>query len=340
MRKTDLQTVSHTGEDAQVLAVSGLKTWFDTPAGVAKAVDGVDFTVAAGQTLGVVGESGCGKSVSALSIMRLIPIPPGRFSGGEIRFFGTNLLDLSNKEMRKIRGCRISMIFQEPMTSLNPVFTVGDQIVEALRLHQGLSRKAAWARAVEMLAGVGIASPARRIREYPHEMSGGMRQRVMIAMALSCNPALLIADEPTTALDVTIQAQILELIDDLKSTLRTAVLFITHDLGVIAETAETVIVMYAGKVVEQADVKALFASPLHPYTRGLMGSIPRESAIRNRSRLTEITGIVPSLTAIPSGCSFHPRCPECMPVCKETPPRLLAHYENQNHYTACWLYEV
>ena len=319
------------------LNVEGLKTYFDTGEGVVKAVDGVDFEIHGGETLGVVGESGCGKSMTALSIMRLFPSPPGRIAGGKIWFRERELTALSKREMRAIRGCQISMIFQEPMTSLNPVYSVGSQIVEAIRLHQDLSKSAARDRAVAMLAEVGIASPERRFHEYPHQMSGGMRQRVMIAMALSCNPSLLIADEPTTALDVTIQAQILDLMNALKEKFGTAIMFITHDLGVIAETARRVIVMYAGKIVEQGLVEEIFENPCHPYTQGLLGSIPSDRAIREKSRLTEIKGMVPSLHDLPEGCAFHDRCPKKMSLCQE---KLPGPFEPQaGHKVACWLYE-
>lgn len=319
-----------------ILSVRDLKTYFDTRAGVAKAVDGVNFAIRKGETLGIVGESGCGKSVTALSIMQLFPSPPGRFAGGEIRFKSEDLLKLNRKEMRRIRGRQISMIFQEPMSSLNPVYAIGDQIVEAVRLHQNLTNKAARSKAVEMLDLVGIPAPEFRVNDYPHQMSGGMRQRVMIAMALSCNPSLLIADEPTTALDVTIQAQILELMNRLKEKLGTAIMFITHDLGVVAETTQNVIVMYAGRVVEHTAVDILFKNPLHPYTQGLIGSIPDDEAIQNKSKLTEIKGIVPSLTNLPSGCLFHPRCPEQMEICKRGAPELSAYHSG--HKVACWLY--
>ena len=318
------------------LKLEGLKTYFDTEQGVIKAVDGVDFEILGGDTLGVVGESGCGKSVTALSIMRLFPSPPGRFAGGKIWFKGQELTRLSKKEMRSIRGCQISMIFQEPMTSLNPVYSVGDQIVEAIRLHQDLSRSGAKDRAVAMLGEVGIASPDRRFHEYPHQMSGGMRQRVMIAMALSCNPSLLIADEPTTALDVTIQAQILELMNELKRKFGTAILFITHDLGVIAETARRVVIMYAGKVVEEGPVGEIFENPCHPYTRGLLGSIPSERAIREKSKLTEIPGMVPSLLDLPAGCIFQPRCPRKSDLCDGDYPPFFE--PSAGHRVACWLY--
>ena len=319
------------------LKVEGLKTYFDTEQGVVKAVDGVDFEILGGETLGVVGESGCGKSMTALSIMRLFPSPPGRTAGGQIWFKGQELTQLSKKEMRAIRGCQISMIFQEPMTSLNPVYSVGDQIVEAIRLHQNLSKAAAKGRAIEMLGEVGIASPERRFHEYPHQMSGGMRQRVMIAMALSCNPSLLIADEPTTALDVTIQAQILELMNDLKRKFGTAIMFITHDLGVIAETARRVIVMYAGKIVEQVPVADIFENPCHPYTQGLLGSIPSERAIREKLKLTEIRGMVPSLMDLPTGCAFNPRCPKKLDICEQKTPGFFE--PASGHQVACWLFE-
>ena len=323
--------------DAEVvLKVNNLKTYFDTDEGEVKAVDGVNFQIRSGETLGVVGESGCGKSVTALSIMRLFPSPPGRIADGSIWFKGSNLASISKKKMRKIRGCEICMIFQEPMTSLNPVYTVGEQIMEAIRLHQKLSKRDTISKATEMLDLVGIAEPERRIKEYPHQMSGGMRQRIMIAMALSCHPSLLIADEPTTALDVTIQAQILELMNDLKKKLGTAIMFITHDLGVVAETAQQVIVMYAGRVVEQTDVVKLFEKSFHPYTQGLIGSIPSEKAIKTKSKLMEIKGLVPSLTELPSGCAFHPRCTQRMDTCNQkTPPLFEAE---TGHRVACWLY--
>ena len=270
-----------------LLEIKGLKTHFFSDEGVSPAVDGVDLRVHKGETLGIVGESGCGKSVTALSIMRLIPDPPGRITAGEILLEGQNLLELSADQMRKIRGNRISMIFQEPMTSLNPVYTIGNQIAEAIRLHQKLSPRDALDRSLEMLKRVGIPAPERRVNEYPHQLSGGMRQRAMIAMALSCNPALLIADEPTTALDVTIQAQILDLMGDLKAELSTAIILITHDLGVIAESAARVVVMYAGKVVEEADVIRIFEAPLHPYTAGLLQSIPRIDQTPNEERATD-----------------------------------------------------
>jgi peptide/nickel transport system ATP-binding protein len=329
--------VSAAPDSEVILRVNGLKTYFDTAQGVARAVDGVSFEIRPGETLGVVGESGCGKSVTALSIMRLFQSPPGRFAGGEIWFKGRDLVKLSRGEMRRLRGCEVCMIFQEPMTSLNPVYTVGDQIIEAIRLHQKLSRKEAVGKAREMIDLVGIAESERRLRDYPHQMSGGMRQRVMIAMALSCRPSLLIADEPTTALDVTIQAQILDLMNELKRKLGTAILFITHDLGVVADTAQNVIVMYAGRVMEQAAVEDLFENPLHPYTQGLMGSIPSDEAIRLKKTLTEIKGMVPSLTALPSGCLFHPRCSRRVERCDKEAPDLVTL--GKGHRVACWLYQ-
>jgi peptide/nickel transport system ATP-binding protein len=319
-----------------LLSVSDLRTHFYTDEGIVKAVEGVSFDVGKGETLGIVGESGCGKSVTALSIMRLIPDPPGRIVDGRIWFDGQDLTKIPNKKMRGIRGNKISMIFQEPMSSLNPVFTIGFQIAEALKLHQGLSKKDAFDKAVEMLKKVGISSPEGRIREYPHQMSGGMRQRIMIAMALACNPGVLIADEPTTALDVTIQAQILDLMNSLKKEFGAAILLITHDLGVIAEMAQNVIVMYTGKIVESGDVYTMFEEPLHPYTRGLLGSIPSEEMIINKRKLNEIPGIVPGLTELPPGCPFNPRCKETMAICTQQIPGLFE--PRQNHKVACWRY--
>ncbi len=290
-----------------LLSVQNLSTHFNMQQGVAKAVQDVSFDIPAGQTVALVGESGCGKSVTALSMLRLIPNPPGKIVNGKILFKGRNLLDFNDHQMRSIRGNDIAMIFQEPMTSLNPVFTVGNQIVEAISLHQGIKGKPAWDLAIDMLSKVGIADPDRRVGEYPHQMSGGMRQRVMIAMALSCSPSLLIADEPTTALDVTIQAQILELLNRLQREHQMSVLLITHDLGVVAETAHSVVVMYASKVAEKASVEALFAEPLHPYTQGLLRSLPRLG--ERRKRLDVIGGTVPNPLAFPTGCKFHPRCP-------------------------------
>ena len=322
----------------RLLDVKNLKTYFFTDEGTVRAVDGVDLYIDKGETLGIVGESGCGKSVTALSIMKLIPQPPGKIVEGEIRYDGQNLVDLPARKMRKIRGKEISMIFQEPMTSLNPVFTCGEQIAEALRLHEGLGRRDAMAKTVDMLKLVHMANPERRVKEYPHQLSGGMRQRIMIAMALSCNPKLLIADEPTTALDVTIQAQILELLNELKSKLGMAVLLITHDMGVIAETAQRVIVMYAAKVAEEAPVGDLFKEPLHPYTQGLLRSIPRiDLAATKRQRLEAIGGTVPTLMGdIPPGCRFAPRCPFVKAVCTERDPVLKEL--KPGHKVACWLY--
>ena len=290
-----------------LLSIQNLSTHFFMQQGVAKAVQDVSFDIPAGQTVALVGESGCGKSVTALSILRLIPDPPGKIVSGKIMFNGQSLLQLSESQMRRIRGNDIAMIFQEPMTSLNPVFTVGNQIVEAVSLHQGIKGKPAWDLAIDMLSKVGIADPARRVGEYPHQMSGGMRQRVMIAMALSCSPNLLIADEPSTALDVTIQAQILELLNSLQKDSEMSILLITHDLGVVAEMARTVVVMYASRIVEKASVEDLFAEPLHPYTQGLLRSLPRLG--ERKERLDVIGGTVPNPLVFPSGCKFHPRCP-------------------------------
>jgi oligopeptide/dipeptide ABC transporter ATP-binding protein len=317
---------------APLLEVRNLGTHFATEAGVHRAVDGVSFAVAPGRTLGIVGESGCGKSVTSLSIMGLVPEPPGIRAGGEILYRGEDLMRKSRREMEALRGAKLSMIFQEPMTSLNPVYRVGDQIVEGLIRHRGLSKAAARERAIAMLRLVRIPSPETRVDAYPHEMSGGMRQRVMIAMALACEPDLLIADEPTTALDVTIQAQILELMRDLQQRMGTAIILITHDLGVIAETADEVAVMYAGKVVEKASVTALFADAQHPYTLGLMASIPRLDA--DRRRLSTIEGMVPAPDAMPAGCRFAPRCPLADARCAAEEPTLrpLA----PGHEAACW----
>jgi peptide/nickel transport system ATP-binding protein len=322
---------------APLLEIDGLKTYFFTRDGVVRAVDGVSYAVGAGETVAVVGESGCGKSVTALSILRLIASPPGRIVAGQIRFQGRNLLDLDDSEMRDIRGNEISMIFQEPMTSLNPVLTIGRQIAETLTLHQGLDHKAALARAVAMLKLVHIPEAERRVAQYPHQLSGGMRQRVMIAMALACNPKLLIADEPTTALDVTIQAQILDLMRELKAKIGAAIVLITHDLGVVAEMAERVVVMYAGRKVEEAPVDALFSRPRHPYTRGLMASVPKLGetlSARPRERLMEIPGMVPSLRTEIVGCAFAPRCPLATEQCRQEAPAL--EPKAPGHIAACF----
>ena len=323
---------------ATVLEVDSLQTHFFTHAGVVKAVDGVSYSVRSGETLGVVGESGCGKSVTALSILRLVANPPGRIVGGQVRFEGNDLLKLSDAEMEDIRGNRISMIFQEPMTSLNPLYTVGTQIAESIALHQGLSKKEAMARAIEMLKRVSIPEAERRAQAYPHQMSGGMRQRVMIAMALACNPKVLIADEPTTALDVTIQAQILDLMRELQEKFGTAIILITHDMGVVAENADRVVVMYAGRKVEEAPVDDLFERPAHPYTKGLLGSIPHlddaAKAGNQRLRLNEIKGMVPSLAKLPQGCAFAPRCALATDHCRTARPAFEEH--RPAHFVACW----
>jgi peptide/nickel transport system ATP-binding protein len=318
-----------------ILEIDRLKTYFFTRDGVVRAVDDVSYELYPGETLGVVGESGCGKSVTALSVLRLIA-RPGRIVEGEIRLSGTNLLAVSEAEMREIRGNEISMIFQEPMTSLNPVLTVGWQIAETLMLHQHLSRRDAYNKAVEMLEVVRIPEAERRVQEYPFRLSGGMRQRIMIAMALSCNPKVLLADEPTTALDVTVQAQILQLIQELKKRLGTAVILITHDLGVVAETAQRVVVMYAGRKVEETSVEALFNRPRHPYTLGLMRSMPRvnRSPRLRRNRLTEIPGMLPGLNDVSIGCSFAPRCTFVVARCRAEYPPLVEHAPG--HWSACW----
>ena len=325
--------------DELAMEVEGLKTYFFTRQGIVKAVDDVSFYLKKGETLGIVGESGCGKSITALSVMRLVPDPPGKNVGGSVKLDGRSLLELDEAQMRDIRGNEMSMIFQEPMTSLNPVFTIGNQISEALILHQGLTKAEAMDRSVEMLELVKIPEARQRVKEYPHQLSGGMRQRVMIAMALACNPKVLIADEPTTALDVTIQAQILDLILNLQQQLGTAVILITHDLGVIAETAQRVVVMYAGKKVEEADVDALFAEPLHPYTHGLLASVPHLDIMKGKDaapvkRLAEIPGIVPLLIDLPQGCTFAPRCPFADDKCtSEFPPYT---ERRPGHSVACW----
>ena len=321
-----------------LLSVQNLQTHFATPGGVVRAVDGVSFDVGAGETVAIVGESGCGKSVTSMSILRLIQEPPGRI-GGRILFEGTDLLKLPEPAMRRLRGNTISMIFQEPMTSLNPVLTIGRQIGESVRLHEGANASQAEARAVEMLTLVGIPAPGRRVREYPHQLSGGMRQRVMIAMALACNPKLLIADEPTTALDVTIQAQILDLMRDLQARLGSAILLITHDLGVVAETAQRVVVMYAGRKVEEAPVADLFARPQHPYTCGLLGAVPRlGTAGGGRTRLAEIPGLVPSLRQKIIGCPFAGRCQSATDLCRTVAPAVAE--KRPGHYAACHYAEL
>ncbi len=332
-----MERTNHGAPNGQVdiLQIHNLRTYFYTSDGVVPAVDGIDLTIKRGQTVGLVGESGCGKSVTSLSVMRLVP-PPGRIvDGSEILLDGVDLLRFTEEQMYEVRGARISMIFQEPMTSLNPVFTIGDQIAEAILTHKKVSPTQAREETIELLRQVGIPQPEQRFKAYPHEMSGGMRQRVMIAMALSCQPELIIADEPTTALDVTIQAQILELLRELKEKQNTALLLITHDLGVIAEMAQEVAVMYAGKIVEQTDVLTLFCEPKHPYTRGLLASIPMLASDRSVP-LNVIPGTVPSLTRLPPGCRFAPRCPQAMAVCREREPTLLSHGATK---VACWLYE-
>ncbi len=319
-----------------LLEIKNLKTYFDVRGHVARAVDDVSFSIEPGKTLGLVGESGCGKSVTAHSIIRLVPIPPGRIAGGQILFENENLLTFSEAHMRKIRGNRISMIFQEPMTSLNPVFTVGDQVGEVIRLHQRLSAAETRSRVIDMFRLVGIPAPENRLTDYPHQMSGGMRQRVMIAMALACSPKLMIADEPTTALDVTIQAQILDLMNKLKSETGAAILFITHDLGVIAEMAQNVAVMYAGKMMEFADVESLFENPCHPYTVGLMESIPVIGRQTRDGRLKTISGVVPSLFNLPKGCLFSDRCPDVFSDCHRIRPEMVTL--KNNHKVRCLKY--
>jgi len=317
-----------------LLSVQNLKTYFYTDEGVVRAVDGLSYDLRKGETLGIVGESGSGKSVHALSIMRLIPSPPGKIVGGEILFEGRNMLRLSDEEMRRIRGNRIAMVFQEPMTSLNPVLTIGEQIAEAVILHQKLDKKAAWERATEMLERVKIPLARERVRDYPHQFSGGMRQRVMIAMALSCNPSILLADEPTTALDVTIQAQILDLMRELQREFGTAIVMITHNLGVVAEMCDNVVVMYAGRPVEHTDIKRIFNDPRHPYTWGLLHSIPKLN--ERRERLIPIEGQPPSLIDLPPGCPFAPRCPFVMEVCTQVDPPDIAI--DAGHTAKCYLY--
>jgi oligopeptide/dipeptide ABC transporter ATP-binding protein len=319
-----------------LLEIRNLKTYFDVRGGILKAVDDVSLTIKAGETLGLVGESGCGKSVTGASIMRLVPIPPGRIAGGEILFEGRDILKLPESEMRKVRGNKISIIFQEPMTSLNPVFTVGDQVAEVIRLHEKLSQRETRERVIETFRLVRIPAPDSRIKEYPHQMSGGMRQRVMIAMALACHPKLMIADEPSTALDVTIQAQILDLMNQLKEETGASILFITHDLGVIAEMAQRVAVMYAGKIMEGADVDTLFSEPKHPYTIGLMSSIPILGIGKNQKRLSTIPGVVPSLFKLPKGCLFHDRCSVTLKECDQLEPPMIDL--GNHHFVRCHQY--
>jgi oligopeptide transport system ATP-binding protein len=319
-----------------LLDVKDLRTYFFTIDGIVKAVNGVSFEITKGETLGIVGESGCGKSVTMLSVMQLIPQPPGKVVSGEVLFNGIDLLKLGEDEIRKIRGNRIAMIFQDPMTSLNPVLTTGFQITEALKLHLGLDSNSAKARAADLLRLVGIPKPAERLDDYPHQFSGGMRQRAMIAMALACEPALLIADEPTTALDVTIQAQIVDLIKRLRDELGMAIIWITHDLGVVAGLANRMMVMYAGHVVESAPVKGIYSNPLHPYTIGLLGSLPRLDAT-STIRLKSIEGVPPDLISMQSGCAFQPRCESAMDRCLIENPRLIP--VGQDHTVACWLFD-
>ncbi len=318
---------------ADLIRVENLQTQFQSAGKLVRAVDNVSFALKEQETVAIVGESGSGKSVTSLSIMRLVPNPPGKIVGGRVVFHDEDLLTLPDARMRQIRGNKISMIFQEPMTSLNPVHRVGDQISEAIMLHQGLGKTEAWDKTVNILRTIGIPSPEKRVRDYPHQLSGGMRQRVMIAMALSCHPDLLIADEPTTALDVTIQAQILDLMRKMREEFGMAIMLITHDLGVVAEMAHRVVVMYAGRIVEEAPVQEIFADPFHPYTMGLLKSIPRLGG--DRSRLYVINGSVPDLSRLPEGCAFHPRCPEAGPRCRRERPELVSHGENRR--IACWL---
>ncbi len=329
------ETKSGKNKDEKILEIKNLHTYFHTDEGVVKSVNDVSYYVNRGETLGVVGESGCGKSVTAMSILRLIPSPPGKIEGGEILFDGIDLTKVDYDELRKIRGNRIAMIFQEPMTSLNPVYTIGDQIMESIMLHMDKTSAEAREMAINILEKVGIPSPETRVDVYPHQMSGGMKQRVMIAMALVCNPELLIADEPTTALDVTIQAQILDLLIKLQKEFKTAIILITHDLGVIAEMAHRVVVMYASKVVETAEVKELFANPLHPYTVGLFNSIPKLG--QEEKRLVPIKGMVPNPLDFPKGCKFNNRCEKVMSKCKDNEPPLKE--VTTGHFAACWLNE-
>ena len=319
-----------------LLEIRNLKTCFYTPDGILPAVDDISFNVSESEIVGIVGESGCGKSVTALSILRLIPNPPGKIVAGDILFRGQNLLTLNQKEIRGIRGNEISMIFQEPMSSLNPVFTIGNQITETIRLHQKVKKKEALEKAIELLRLVGIPSPEKKVNEFPHELSGGMKQRAMIAIALSCNPSLLIADEPTTALDVTIQAQILDLMLEMKEKFHMAILLITHDLGVVAETVQKVIVMYAGKIVEMSNVKKIFEKPRHPYTQGLLKSLPGiNKNLSKKEKLPTIPGIVPSMIDLPAGCKFSPRCQFCFDKCEISEPPL--NEIEKDHFSRCWL---
>ena len=317
-----------------VLQVKNLKTYFYTEEGMVPAVDGLDFELGKGETLAIVGESGCGKSVTSLSVLRIVPTPPGKILDGEILYKGEDLLKKSEREMRAIRGNEISMIFQEPLTSLNPVFTIGKQITDILRMHQGMNKKQAYEKAVEMLAKVRIPSPEKVVNDYPHQLSGGMRQRVMIAMALACNPGILIADEPTTALDVTIQAQIMHLLCDLKKDRDTSIILITHDLGVVAQIAENVMVMYAGQAVEYADVKSIFKEPLHPYTKGLLKSLPVLG--EEKDELYSIKGNIPSPKDYPQGCRFSPRCDQVCEKCRKEPPPLTVLPDGRK--VRCWNY--
>lgn len=319
------------------LEVENLSVAFGGDDGEFTVVDDISYYLNSGETLAIVGESGCGKTVSALSILRLIPNPPGRITGGQIRFDTRDILSLSSEELRELRGNKIAMIFQEPMTSLNPVLTIGEQVTETLLRHTSLTRKEAWQRSIDLLRQVDIPAPELRMDTYPHQLSGGMRQRAMIAMALSCNPRILIADEPTTALDVLIQAQILELLKKLKEETGMSILLITHDLGVVAETAQRVLIMYAGKIVESGSVKQLFQLPLHPYTLGLMNSVPKAGDSGKRERLSEIEGNVPSPRELPAGCAFHPRCPSVMERCKTQKPQL--QEKQSGHMVSCWLHE-
>ncbi|MCC7457146.1 MAG: ABC transporter ATP-binding protein [Nitrospira sp.] len=325
------------GQDAALLEVTDLRVEFRTRRGSAMVLNGVDFHIRRGETLCVVGESGCGKSMTALALLRLIPSPPGQIKAGAVRFQGEDLAQATEARMREVRGDRISMIFQEPMTSLNPVFTVGDQIGESLRLHAGLDAKAARERSIEMLRSVGIPAPERRVDEYPHQLSGGMRQRVMIAMALACRPDILIADEPTTALDVTVQAQIFDLLRELQRDNGTAILMITHDMGAVAEMADRVMVMYAGRVIEQGSVEQVLHTPRHPYTQGLIECLPElgSSQLDERPELIEIAGVVPSIWELGSGCAFRERCPHAMPRCAHEVPPMIGG--GDGHAAACWL---